>query len=48
LAAFSFSLGVIIATALFSCSNSSAVGAANIANSLLPFASANRFLIRLP
>ena len=34
--AFCFSDGVIIATALFNCSNSSGVGAASIASSLLP------------
>ncbi len=47
-AASFFSSGVIMATAFFSCSNSSVLGAASIASSLLPSMSWNWLLISLP
>lgn len=47
-AASFFSSGVIIATAFFNCSNSSVLGAASMASSLLPSMSWNWLLISLP
>ena len=47
-AASFFSSGVIIATAFFNCSNSSVLGAASMASSLLTSMSWNWLLISLP
>ena len=46
--AFCFSSGVITATAFFNCSNSALLGAASIANSLLPLMSLNWVRTMLP